>query len=93
MLCTYIYFANIGSFDGDEMPPPPNDLGLDPDDDQDMADAEDQAGEDTPGPHVAQVSTSVARRRPDTRFRMELGDQLCALLVEGEVMPATMREI
>ena len=41
-----------------------------------MAYAEDQDG-DRLGPHDhAQVPMGV-RRRPDTRFRMELGNQLC----------------
>ena len=40
-MCTYIYFADIGSFDGEEMSGPPHDPSVDPDDDddQDMADA------------------------------------------------------
>ena len=33
MLCTCIYFAEIGSFDGEEMPPPPPDLVVDLDED------------------------------------------------------------
>jgi hypothetical protein len=31
--------------------------------------------------------------RPDTRFRLELGDRLCALLVEVGVLPVLMRDI
>ena len=49
MLCTYIYFADIGSFDGKEMPDPPHDPGVDPDDDLDMADAEDDHDQDEAG--------------------------------------------
>ena len=41
LLCTYIYFVEIGSFVDDETPLPPNDPGVDPDDDQEMADMED----------------------------------------------------
>ena len=63
MLCTCIYFADIGSFDGDEMPDPPHDLGFEPNDyDQEMADAlEDEVGGasercvDHPTPHGAPV--------------------------------------
>ena len=91
-MCTYIYFAYIGSLDGDEMSPPLDDPGVDPDYDQDMANVDDQAGTDRPGPHVTQVPTGV-RHRPDTRFRMELGNQLCRLLVEEGVRPTTIREI
>ena len=50
LLCIYIYFVDIGSFVGDEMPLPPNDLGVDLANDQEMEDAEDQDG-DRPGPH------------------------------------------
>ena len=91
-MCTYIYFSNIGSFDGDDMPTPPNDPGVDPDDDQEMADAEDWAGANIPAPHVAQVPAGV-RGRPNTIFRMDLGEQICQLLVEEGVKLATMREI
>ena len=50
----YIYIADIGSFDGNEIPAPPNDPGVDLDDDQDMPDAEDhEAGEDTLSLHDA----------------------------------------
>ena len=41
MLCTCIYFAEIGSFDGEEVPVPPHDPGADPNDDQGMLDVED----------------------------------------------------
>ena len=33
------------------------------------------------------------RHRVDIRFRMELGDQLCRLLVDEGVCPATIRDI
>ena len=41
MLCTCIYSANIGSFDGEEMPAPPHDRGVDPNDGQGMLDTKD----------------------------------------------------
>ena len=51
MLCTCIYFPNIGSFDGEDMLTTPHDLGVDPDDDQDMPDAKDhEAGAKRPAP-------------------------------------------
>ena len=66
-MCTYIYFANIGSFDGDEMPRPPTDLGIDPNDNQEMANAKDhEAGVDRPGPHGASVPP-FAMCRPNIR--------------------------
>ena len=92
-MCTYIYFADIGSFYGDEISAPPNDLGVDPDDDQDMADAEDhEAGVDRPA-HAGVSVLPFARRRLDSKLRMELGDQLCAFFFEVGVRPATMRDI
>ena len=74
MLCTCIYFADIGSFDGDEMPEPPHDPGVHPDDDQDMADAEDhdqEAGAERHALVGVSVSPFTRRDRPDTRYRME----------------------
>ena len=91
-MCNYIYFTDIGSFFGVEMPPPPNDPSVDPDDDQEMADAEDQAG-DRPGPHDQAHVPAGVRRRLDTQFRMDLGDQICQLLVEEEFRTTTIREI
>ena len=44
MLCTCIYFADIGSFDGEDMSAPPHDPSVDPDDDQGMLDVEDHQG-------------------------------------------------
>ena len=39
MLCNFIYFADIGSFDGDEMSDPPHDPSVDPhDEDEGMPD-------------------------------------------------------
>ena len=90
---TCIYFAYIRSFDGEDMPAPPNDPGVDPDDDQDMSDAEDhEAGVDRLGPHGAPVPP-FSGHRLDSRLRMELGDQLCGFFVEVGVRPATMRDI
>ena len=75
MFCTYIYIVDIGSFDGDEMPTPPNDPCVDPDDDQDMADAEDnEAGADKPALAGAPVPHFARCSRLDSRLRMELGD-------------------
>ena len=50
MLCTCIYFADIGSFDGEDMLAPPHDLGVDPHDNQGMPYAEDhqEAGAERP---------------------------------------------
>ena len=52
LFCTCIYFAYIGSFDGEDMPAPPHDLSVDLDDDQDMPDVEDhqEAGTERPAP-------------------------------------------
>ena len=50
MLCTCIYFTEIGSFVGEEMPGPPHDLGVDPDDgDHNMVDVEHDHDEDEAG--------------------------------------------
>ena len=38
LIYIYIYIVDIGSFVGYEMPPPPNDLGVDPPDEE-MVDA------------------------------------------------------
>ena len=89
----YIYIVDIGSFDGDEMPTPPNDPGVDPDDDWDMAHVTDhEADANRPTPHGAPVPL-FSRHRLNIRLRMELGDQLYALFVEARVRPATMRDI
>ena len=81
MLFTCIYFADIGSFDGKEMPDPPHDLGVDPDDDQDMADAEDDHDQDEADAaerhapaHGAPILPFSKHGQPETRYRMELGD-------------------
>ena len=65
MLCTCIYFADIDSFDGKEMPEPPHDPGVDPDDDQDMADVEahdQEAGGERHASHVGASIPPFARR-------------------------------
>ena len=102
MLCTCIYFADIGSFDGDEMSDPPHDPGVDPNDyDQEMADAPDQdeaSGTserrvDPHAPHGAPVLPFARRGRPETRYRMELGSQLCGLISNAGIRPAHYREI
>jgi hypothetical protein len=76
LFCT-IYFADIGTFIGD-VPPPPAD-----DDEEMMPEA--VAGQ---GPRV-QIPDDMCRR-PDTRFRLELGDRLSALLTEVGVFPTLM---
>jgi hypothetical protein len=43
------------------------------------------------GPHV-HISENMFGR-PDTRFKLELGDQICALLIEVGVYPVLMRDI
>ena len=81
MLCTFIYFADIGSFDGKEMLPPPPDPGVDIDDDEGMPDAEDhqEVGADQ---RPAPAGAPLRGRLNDARYRMELGDKLIALIVE-----------
>ena len=69
MLCTYIYFVDIGSFVVDEMPPPPNDQGVDAAKDQEMADEKDRASDIT-GPHDHGHVPVGVRHRLDTRFRI-----------------------
>jgi hypothetical protein len=79
LFCT-IYFADIGTFIGD--PPPPL-----ADDDEDII-LEVMASQ---GPQV-QIPDGM-HRRLDTRFRLELGDQISALLTKVGVFPALMRDI
>ena len=94
MLCTYIYFSNIGSFDGEDMSTPPNDPGVDPDEDQDMLNAEDhEASAERPTPVGVSVPPFSRRGRLDSRYRMELGDQITALIIEAGIRPANMRDI
>ena len=94
MLCNCIHFGDIGSFDGDDMPAPPNDPSVDPNDDQDMLDADDhEASAEIPAPASMPILTFGRHGRLDSRFRLELGDQLYALIVEEGVMLATMRDI
>ena len=92
MLCTCIYFVDIGSFDGEEMPTPvPHDPGVDPDDDQGYADAEDhqEANAERPAP----AGAPVHGRLNDTRYRMELGDQFIALIFEESIIHTHYRDI
>ena len=78
MLCTCIYFADIGSFDGEEILEPAHDPSVDPDDDQDMEDAKDHDQEvrgEIHAPHAGTPVPPFSRRgRLDTQYRMELGD-------------------
>ena len=83
----------MGYFDGEDMPAPPHDPGVDPDDDQGMQDAEDhqEAGADQrPTPAGALVR---GQRLSDARYRMELGDQLISLIVEVGIRPADFKDI
>ena len=91
MLCTCIYFAYIGSFDGEEMPGPPHDPGVDPDDDDQYMDDvehdhdEDEAGaveRHAPSHHGVLVPPFARPGRLETRYRMELANQLYALIVD-----------
>ena len=95
MLCTCIYFVDIGSFDGKDMPTLPHDPGVDPDDDQGMPDVEDhqEAGAKRPALAGASVLPFGRHDRLDIRYRMELGDQLTALIVEAGIRLANMRDI
>ena len=86
MLCT-IYFVDIGTFIGDMIPPPPNDLGVDVD--EEMEEVENHGKR--PNPRV-QIPMGM-RRRVDIRLRMELGDRICRLLVDEGVFLVTIREI
>ena len=59
-----------------------------------MADAEDhEVSADRPTLAGALVPPFSRHGRLNSRLRMELGDQLCALIVEEGVRPATMRDI
>ena len=83
MLCTCIYFVDIRSFDGDKIRKPPHDPGMDPDDDQHMANVEDhdqEAGAERHGSVGVPIPPFSRHGRLDTRHRMELGDQLSALI-------------
>ena len=92
MFCTCIYFADIGSFDGEEMLEPPHDLGVDPDDDQDMADAKDhdqEVGGERHAPHAGAAVPPFSRHgRPDTQYTMDFFNQLSALIIEAGIRPA-----
>ena len=95
MLCTCIYFADIGSFDGEDMLAPPHDPCVDPDDDQGMPNVEDhqEASAERPDPVGVLVPPFSRHGRLDSEYRMELGDQLTALIVEVGISPANMRDI
>ena len=102
MLCTCIYFAYIGTFDGDEMLDPPHDPGVDPDDyDQEMADVphQDEVGgvaerrADPHVPHGAPILPFARRGRPETRYWMDLGSQLCGLISDVLIRPTHYGEI
>ena len=81
------------------MSDPPHDPSVDPDDEQDMADAEDDHDQDQVGaaerhaPIGAPVPPFARRGRPETIYRMDLGNQLSALVVEAGIRPAHYRDI
>ena len=87
MLCTCIYFADIGSYDGEEMPPPPPDPVVDLDD----LDAEDQqeAGAERPAP----VGALMHCQLNDARYKVNFGNQISALIVKVGIRPAHYRDI
>ena len=66
------------------MPPPPPDLGVDPDDDEGMPDDKDhqEAGVDQ---RPAPIGALVHGQLSDAKYKMELGNQLIALIVEAGI--------
>ena len=93
MLCTCIYFVNIGSFDDEDMPTPPHDLGVDTVDDHGMPDVEDhqEAGVERSAPASAPVPPFSRHGRLDSKYTLQLGDQLTPLIVEAGMRPTTIR--
>ena len=77
-MCT-IYFVDIDTFLGDVPPPPPY--------------ADEEIPEDVTGQVTRVQISGDMRHRSYTRFRLELGDQICALLVELGVHPVLMQDI
>ena len=75
---------------------PPHDPSVDPNnDDQDMDDAKDHHDEDEASAverhapaHGPPVPPFARCGQPETRYRMELANQLCALIVDVGIMPA-----
>ena len=63
------------------MSAPPHDPGVDPNDDQGMPDVEDHQ------------EAGARHGRLDARYRMDLGDQLSALIFEAGIGPAHYRDI
>ena len=73
---------------------PQNDPGVDLDDDQDMLDVDDhEAGAKRLAPVGAPILPFSRRGRLNARYRMELGDQISALIVEVGFRPAHYRDI
>ena len=52
-----------------------------------------EPGVERPDPAGAPIPHFSRHGRLDRRLRMELGDQLCALILEARLMPTTMRDI
>ena len=79
------------------MPGPPHDPGVDPDDDnQDIPDAEDDHDEDEASAterhaptHGAPMPPFARHGRPETRYRMELANQLYVLILRASGMLIT----
>ena len=74
---------------------PPHDPGVDPDDDEGMLDVEDhqEASAERHALGGVQILPFARCGRLDTRYMMELGNQLIALIVEAGIRPAHMRDI
>ena len=76
------------------MPPSPPDPGVDPDDhDEGMPDAKDDHQEVSADQRPAPAGALVRGRLGDARYRMELADQLIALIVEAGIRPAHYRDM
>ena len=60
-----------------------------------MPDVEDhqEASAERPAPAGAPVPPFTRCSKLDSRLRMDLGDQLCAFIVEAGFKPTTMRDI
>ena len=76
---------------------PQHDPGVDPDDDQDMADAEDHDQDEANAverhaPAGALVPPFARRGRPETRYRMELGNQISEFIVDASIRLAHYRD-
>ena len=73
------------------MSTPPHDQGVDSGDNEGMPDAKDHQEADVE--RHAPAGATVHNRLNDARYRMKLGDQLSALIVEVGIRPAHYRDI